>query len=46
MCAIGNATLPNSYVIDRAGTVRLMWTGEVSMAMLEEYVTPLIAEDH
>lgn len=44
--AISNATLPNSYVIDRAGTVRLMWTGEVSMAMLEEYVTPLIAVDY
>jgi thiol-disulfide isomerase/thioredoxin len=44
--AIGNATLPNSYVIDRSGMVRLMWTGEITMAMLEKYVTPLIAEDN
>jgi len=42
--AFRNGTLPNSYVIDRAGTVRYAWTGEISMAMLEKYVTPLIAE--
>jgi thiol-disulfide isomerase/thioredoxin len=42
--AFGNGTLPNSYVIDRAGTVRYAWTGEISKAMLEKYVTPLIAE--
>lgn len=39
-----NGTLPNSYVIDRTGTVRYAWTGEISMAMLEKYVTPLIEE--
>src|SRR5512145_161947 len=26
--AFGNGNLPNSYVIDRAGTVRYAWTGE------------------
>jgi peroxiredoxin len=40
--AFGNGTLPNSYVIDRTGTVRYAWTGEISKAMLEKYVTPLI----
>jgi peroxiredoxin len=43
--AFGNGTLPNSYVIDRAGTVRYAWTGEINKAMLEKYVTPLIGED-
>jgi peroxiredoxin len=42
--AFGNSTLPNSYVIDRSGTVRYAWTGEISKAMLEKYITPLIAE--
>ena len=40
--AFGNGTLPNSYVIDRSGTVRYAWTGEISKAMLEKYVTPLL----
>lgn len=43
--AFGNGTLPNSYVIDRAGTVRYAWMGEINKAMLEKYVTPLIGED-
>ncbi|HEU0292164.1 MAG TPA: TlpA disulfide reductase family protein [Anaerolineales bacterium] len=43
--AFGNGTLPNSYVIDRTGTVRYAWTGEISKAMLEKYVTPLLAEN-
>lgn len=42
--AIGNGSLPNSYVIDTGGTVRLAWSGEVSLAVLEKYVTPLIVE--
>lgn len=42
--AFGNGTLPNSYVIDRSGTVRYAWTGEINKEMLEKYVTPLIAE--
>ncbi len=42
--AFKNGSLPNSYVIDRTGTVRLTWTGQISRAMLEKYVTPLLAE--
>jgi len=42
--AFGNGTLPNSYVIDRTGTVRLAWTGEVNRDVLEIYVTPLLTE--
>ncbi len=41
--AFGNQSLPNSYVIDRTGTVRYAWTGAISRSMLEEYVTPLLA---
>ena len=44
--AFGNGSLPNSYVIDRTGTVRYAWTGEISKAMLEKYITPLIAESN
>ena len=41
----GNGTLPNSYVIDRSGTVRYAWTGEINKTMLEKYVTPLLGVD-
>jgi len=34
--------LPSSFVIDRGGTVRLAWTGPISRAALEKYVTPFI----
>lgn len=44
--AFKNGSLPNSYVIDRTGTVRLAWTGEISLAMLEKHVTPLIEENN
>lgn len=43
--AFHNASLPNSYVIDRTGTVRLAWIGEISMPMLELHVTPLLADE-
>ena len=43
--AFGAAGLPNSFVIDRKGTVRLAWVGEINHAMLEKYVTPIIAEN-
>jgi thiol-disulfide isomerase/thioredoxin len=43
--AFGAAGLPNSYVIDREGMVRLAWVGEINRAMLEKYVTPIIAEN-
>jgi cytochrome c biogenesis protein CcmG, thiol:disulfide interchange protein DsbE len=41
----GNGNLPNSYVIDRSGTIRYAWTGEINLAMLEKYITPLIIEN-
>ena len=40
--AFKNISLPNSYVIDRSGIVRLTWTGEINREMLEKYVTPLL----
>lgn len=43
--AFRNPNLPNSFVLDRSGTVRYAWTGEISRAMLEKYVTPLLSED-
>ncbi len=43
--AFGASGLPNSFVIDRQGTVRLAWVGEINREMLEKYVTPIIAEN-
>ncbi|MBN2549306.1 MAG: redoxin domain-containing protein [Anaerolineales bacterium] len=37
-------SLPTSFVIDRQGQARLAWTGAISRAMLEEYVTPLLVQ--
>lgn len=37
-------SLPTSFVIDREGKVRLTWTGAISRAMLEKYVTPLVEQ--
>jgi len=37
-----NWNLPNSYVIDRQGFIRMNWTGPVNQATLEKYVTPLL----
>ena len=36
--------LPSSFVIDPSGTVRLAWTGAVSLETLEKYVTPLLEQ--
>ena len=36
--------LPSSYVIDRNRNVVLAWTGPISQAMLEKYVTPLLEQ--
>ncbi|MFM8369136.1 MAG: TlpA family protein disulfide reductase [Chloroflexota bacterium] len=44
--AFKNGNLPNSYVLDRTGTVRYAWTGEISYEMLEKYVTPVIQESN
>jgi len=43
--AFRSSGLPNSFVIDRSGTVRLAWVGEINREVLEKYVTPLIAEN-
>jgi peroxiredoxin len=40
--AFHNWDLPSSYVIDGDGVIRLSWTGPISRAMLEEYLTPLL----
>jgi len=37
-------SLPSSFVIDRGGTVRLMWVGAVSEKFLEKHVTKIIKE--
>jgi cytochrome c biogenesis protein CcmG/thiol:disulfide interchange protein DsbE len=42
--AFHNWGLPNSYVIDRDGIVRMSWTGQINLATLEQYVTPLLDE--
>lgn len=39
-----NQSLPNSFVIDREGNLRLAWTGAINLATLEQYVTPLLEE--
>jgi peroxiredoxin len=44
VAAFGNRSLPNSYVIDRDGQVRLAWTGPINRAMLEQYVSPLLEQ--
>jgi len=36
--------LPSSYVIDRNGTVQLMWMGGINRKTLDQYVIPLITE--
>jgi len=43
--AFKTANLPTSYVIDRSGTVRLMWVGGISRKMLDQYVPALITEN-
>ena len=42
--AFKSGNLPSSYVIDRAGKVRLAWVGAINAANLEKYVTSLIKE--
>jgi cytochrome c biogenesis protein CcmG, thiol:disulfide interchange protein DsbE len=36
--------LPSSFVIDREGTIRLMWVGGIHRKTLDRYVTPIILE--
>ena len=42
--AFKTLNLPSSYVIDREGTVRLMWVGGINRKTLDKYVTPIIEE--
>ncbi len=42
--AFKTMNLPTSYIIDRAGQVRMTWLGAISEDNLEKYVTPLIQE--
>ena len=44
LAAFNNPALPNTYIIDRQGRVRLAWTGAVSQKALETFVTPLLKE--
>lgn len=42
--AFNTRSLPTSFVIDRNGTIQLMWIGGISAEMLDKHVTPLILE--
>ena len=42
--AFSSNSLPASFVIDREGTVRLAWAGQISRSMLEKHLTPIIEE--
>jgi peroxiredoxin len=43
--AFKSLNLPSSFVIDREGTVRLVWVGGVSRQTLDQHVTPIIMEN-
>ena len=42
--AFKTVNLPSSFVIDRNGTVRLMWVGGINKKMLDKYVPAIITE--
>ena len=42
--AFKTMNLPSSFVIDRSGTVKLMWVGGISREMLDARIAPLITE--
>jgi len=42
--AFKTLNLPSSFLIDRAGTVRLQWVGAISRNVLDQYITPIIME--
>ncbi len=44
LTAFQSASLPNTWIIDRAGNLRLAWLGAINLDTLEKYVTPLLKE--
>lgn len=36
--------LPSTFLIDKGGTVRFKWTGQISPAVLDQRVTPLLSQ--
>ncbi|MEP7137220.1 MAG: TlpA disulfide reductase family protein [Chloroflexota bacterium] len=42
--AFKTLNLPSSFVIDRQGTVRLMWVGGINKKMLDKYIPAIITE--
>jgi peroxiredoxin len=44
MSAFQQSTLPNSFIIDRQGQLRLAWIGAINRSTLERYLTPLLEE--
>ncbi len=43
--AFKTLNLPSSYIVDRSGTIRLMWVGGISRRMLDKNVTPILTEN-
>jgi hypothetical protein len=41
---MGSNGLPNTYLIDRSGGLRFSWTGQISPAVLDQRVAPLLAQ--
>ncbi len=39
-----NSSLPNTWIIDKRGHLRLAWLGAINFDTLEKYVTPLLKE--
>jgi len=42
--AFKTLNLPSSFVIDREGTIKLMWVGGISRKALDQHVAPLLLE--
>jgi thiol-disulfide isomerase/thioredoxin len=45
LAAFKNQGLPSSFLIDRKGAVRFAWIGEISVEMLDQYVSPLLKDN-
>ena len=41
---MGSNGLPNTYLIDRDGSLRFSWTGQISPAILDQRVAPLLTQ--